>query len=307
VTTVLVTGASGFIGRQVLGPLLSRGYEVHALSSRPVTGRSNDVEWHQVDLADSQRLRAVVAAVKPARLLHLAWSMSSSGSAYAGEQYRSVSATLDLIRLFIEHGGERAVVAGSCAEYDWRYGLCSESTTPLTPASLYGICKNAARSVCEGYAHAEGVSLAWGRVFFVYGPHQPLPRLVPSIVSALLKGEVGRCKHGGYIRDYLHVADVGAAFATLLDADSVRGAINIASGRPVTLRAIAEQIASHLGATDRLRVDDDASAGEPPVVMADIHRLAQATPCRPAFDLHRGLADTIAFYEQQLHSSVAAL
>ena len=71
--SVLLTGASGFIGRHCLAPLLSRGYEVHAISSRTARRPLADVHWHIADLLDYSQITELVREVKPAHLLHLAW------------------------------------------------------------------------------------------------------------------------------------------------------------------------------------------------------------------------------------------
>jgi nucleoside-diphosphate-sugar epimerase len=293
---VLVTGGTGFIGRQSLDPLIARGYTVHAVSSKDVAPAKKNVAWHRADLFDSAAVEALLHSVRPTHLLHFAWSVVPGGTAAPAENLRWVQATLDLIRGFAEYGGTRAVLAGSCAEYDWRHGYCVEDVTPLVPRSFYGICKNAAWSVCDAYSRAQGLSFAWGRIFFVHGPHEPLPRFVPSIVSSLMKGEVARCSHGEQLRDYLHVEDVAHAFVALLEAE-VQGPVNIASGRPVRLREIAEHVAGRLRRPDLLRLGALPTQPEdPPLLVGDARRLTGEVGWSPRHTLVTGLDDTIAWF-----------
>lgn len=91
------------------------------------------------------------------------------------------------------------------------------------------------------------MSAAWGRIFHLFGPHEPPGRLVPAVVMALLKGEPARCTHGRQIRDFLHVEDVAAAFVALLTSD-VRGTVNIGSGEPISLRHLVTRLAATVGA-----------------------------------------------------------
>ena len=293
---VLVTGGTGFIGRHSLDPLIARGYSVHAVSSKDVAAGQPDVVWHRADLFDATAVKALLHTVRPTHLLHFAWSVVPGGMAAPVENFRWVQATLELVRRFEECGGKRAVLAGSCAEYDWRHGYCVEGVTPLVPRSFYGVCKNAAWSVSDAYSREQDLSLAWGRIFFVYGPHEALPRYVPSIMSSLINGDIARCSHGEQLRDYLHVADVAHAFVALLETD-VRGAVNIASGQPVRLREIAEHVARRLGRPDLLKLGALPTApDDPPLLVADVRRLADAVGWRPRHTLATGLDDTIAWW-----------
>ena len=159
---VLVTGATGFIGRHALPHLNAAGYEVHT-TGRPAT-----------DLHDSAARRQVIADVKPTHLLHLAWYVPPGKYWTSIENVRWLEASLDLLQQFAEHGGRRVVTAGSCAEYSWSPGgVCHELNTPLEPASLYGVSKDALRRMQESLANQLGFSSAWGRVFFPYGPGEP--------------------------------------------------------------------------------------------------------------------------------------
>ena len=85
-----------------------------------------------------------------------------------------------------------------------------------------------ARTWCQREFEAHGI-------FFLYGPHEPPGRLIPSVIQALLKGEFARCSHGRQIRDFLYVEDVAEAFVALLDSD-ITGPVNIASGSPTPRR-----------------------------------------------------------------------
>jgi nucleoside-diphosphate-sugar epimerase len=116
------------------------------------------------------------------------------------------------------------VIAGSCAEYDWsRVDVCREDANPLadsaaTVATPYAICKLALQNMLANYGFHHGLSIAWGRIFSPFGPDEHSDRLVPSVVQNLLLGREARCSHGRQVRNFLHVAEVGDAFAALLDS-----------------------------------------------------------------------------------------
>ena len=123
---VLLTGASGFVGRHCLPALVARGYEVHAVSSSATAPADTPpgVRWHQADLLDGAQVSALLAQVRPRHLLHSAWYAVPGKYWTAPENFRWVRASLHLLQTFAAHGGRRVVVVGSSAEYDWHYGYC---------------------------------------------------------------------------------------------------------------------------------------------------------------------------------------
>ncbi|MBY0399271.1 NAD-dependent epimerase/dehydratase family protein, partial [Myxococcota bacterium] len=259
---VLVTGATGFIGLHTLAPLLARGYEVHAVSSREPrsgstapgpAGRPTGVVWHRADLLAPGTGAGLLAEVKPSHLLHLAWYVVPGKLITAPENFAWVAASMDLIRHFAVQGGRRFAVCGSGYEYDWSYGYCSEKRTPAVPNTVYGACKQALHLMAESFAEQAGLSATWGRVFFLYGPNEHPDRLVSSVIRSILRGEPARCSHGRQIRDYMHVQDVADGLVALLDSD-VRGAVNVSSGEATTLREIVLTIGRLTGRSDLIQL-----------------------------------------------------
>jgi nucleoside-diphosphate-sugar epimerase len=297
---VLLTGASGFIGRQCLPFLLARGYEVHAASIDAQAGADNaGIIWHRVDLLDSLQVETLVAQTQPSHLLHFAWNVEPGKYWTSPDNLRWVQASLTLLQAFVQNGGQRVVMAGSCAEYDWQYGYCSESVTPLIPATLYGTCKHALQTILSAYANQTGLSAAWGRIFFLYGPGEHPNRLVASVIRSLLQDQPARCSHGNQVRDFLHVADVAGAFAALLD-NTVTGAINIASGQPVTLKDLIYRIADQLNRRDLIQLGAiPTAATEPPLLVADVRQLNTKVDWQPIYDLDKGLAHTIEWWRNR--------
>jgi nucleoside-diphosphate-sugar epimerase len=297
VKRVLLTGAGGFIGRHALAPLAERGYEIHAVSSRPRTDVLPGVCWHHANLLDGADTSRLLADVKPTHLLHLAWYAEPGEYWRSSENFRWLEGSIALLRAFRDEGGERVVVAGTCAEYDWDYGFCSEAVTPRRPATPYGVCKNALQEILNSFCVEEGLSSAWGRIFFLYGPGEHPARLVASVIDSLLRGETARCTHGSQIRDFLHVEDVASAFVALLDSVVV-GAVNVASGCPVPLRDVVLAAADCLGARERVQFGvRPTPENEPPLLVADVRRLASELGWQPHYDLPTGIAQTVKHWQ----------
>ncbi len=296
--TVLLTGARGFIGAHCLEALLARGFNVHAVSSR---GHRNNfkeqVEWQHADLHNVEHVLRLMADTRPEYLLHLAWDVTHGVYWRSLENLRWVRSSLGLLQAFIESGGRRAVMVGSCAEYDWSYGYCTESLTPLIPATLYGTCKDALRAMVSAAGREAGISTAWGRLFFLYGPGEHEGRLIPAVMSSLLKGEEVLCTHGEQFRDYLYVKDAAAGLVALLESE-VEGPVNIASGKPVVLKELIGLAAEAAGRPEKVRLGAlAAAADDPPLLVANTGRLNEEVGFEPKYDLRTGLRETYQWWK----------
>lgn len=291
---VLVTGARGFLGRQTLLPLILRDYEVHAVTTRTVP-QKEDCYWHQADLLDTEQVKMLLAKVRPTHLLHLAW-YSTHGKFWTHlDNFRWVQASLEILQQFYANGGTRIVTAGTCAEYDWDFGYCSEKFTPVNPRTTYGACKNALQGLGAKFCGQVGMSNAWGRVFFLYGPGEHPDRLAASVIRSLLCGRPALCSHGRQIRDYLYVQDAAEAFVELLDS-SAQGSVNIASGVPLAIKTLIETIGIIMRKSELVRLGAlSTEAKEVPFLVADIGNLSQLN-WQQKYTLEMGLSESIHWW-----------
>lgn len=292
---ILVTGANGFLGSACLKQLLQQGYEIHALDLHmPAEAETSPVYWHDVDLQIKEDVTALMEQVKPDGLLHLAWSIEKAGEKYTSNIHQPcIQIGLDLVKAFKRSGGHRVVVAGTCAEYDWQQDHVHTETSPLKPQNIYAQSK---RDLClelEAFSKNEDLSLAWARIFLLYGPNENPNRLVPHVIRSILAGNPIKTTHGNQYRDYLYVDDVAAGLVALLDCEE-QGYFNVCSGDPVQLKTIVNWIAEHMNAAHLVQLGAiPASEGDVAHLAGDNTRLKTATSWSPKVDLEQGLKETI--------------
>jgi nucleoside-diphosphate-sugar epimerase len=300
VRRVLLTGATGFIGSHCIEPLRRRGFELVATFNSRAPAPIEGVRWVQADLLEGGAIERLIADAEASHLLHLAWYVEPGKMIAHPDNLLWSRASMELMRRFREAGGKRCVIGGSCYEYDWRYGYCNEQLTPRQPDTLYGAAKHGLAETLLGYCGASGLSGAWGRMFFLYGPNENPRRLVPSVILSLLKGEPALSSHGQQVRDYMHVADVAEGMVALLDS-AARGAYNIASGRATTIVSIVEALGELTGRADLLRIGAIAArANDAPLVVGDPAATKRDVGWEASISLRDGLRATVDWWRDEL-------
>jgi nucleoside-diphosphate-sugar epimerase len=296
---VLLTGAGGFIGAHIAAALVERGVEVHAVvreaSRAPrLDAIAKKITRHEGDLLDPHARTRIIGLAKPNLCIHAAWYAVPGKYLSAPENLAHVAASLELATALVHAGCTRFVGLGTCFEYDTSGSANLTESSATAPRFHYAACKLALHDILAAYAAVAKTSFAWCRIFYQYGPHEAAERLVPSVIDRLLGGGIAETTLGEQIRDFLHVADVGAAVAAVA-LSPLEGAVNVGSGVPITVRDLVSTIARLCGAGAEERVRFGAlpyRPGDPMHVCADVTRLA-GTGFTPRFDLESGLRDVV--------------
>ncbi len=253
---ILLTGATGFVGRQVLRALSEAGANVRVVirdntpddrlkSLAPVDSvvRSADlfresVDWYAEAMKDIDTV------------VHVAWYAEPGKYLQSPENIVCLEGSLRMAQAAAQAGVKRFVGVGTCFEYDLSGGMLA-TDTPLRPISPYAGAKAAAFLTLSQWLPPQGVSFAWCRLFYLFGEGEDGRRLVPYLRDQLAAGKPVELTSGNQIRDFLDVKIAGKQIADIALGDHT-GATNICSGVPVTVRQIAERIADEYGRRDLL-------------------------------------------------------
>lgn len=285
---VLVTGASGFIGSRALEPLQRAGFSVHSFGRTPLLHATT--QHHRGDFFERDQVHAALKCIAPTHILHCAWEVTHGTFWHDPRNLEWVAATLDFARSALSCGVKRFVVTGSCAEYDWS----DSGTVPrkeqdaVTPRDLYGVAKDCTHRLLAAMFAPRGCSFAWARMFHLFGSGEHSARFIPSLVIPLKEGREAVCQHGQLVRDFIAVEDAGDALAAIVSSQ-VSGPVNVASGKGLTLAALAGEIARRLGRTHLLRIEASPTK-EPISMIADITRLRDEVRFVPLLETQERLA-----------------
>ena len=266
---MLLTGATGFVGRQIHRALADAGYGVRVVIR---TGTAARLAVAGADICQTEDLFAQDAAwwaqicAGQSAIIHAAWFVDPARYLSAPENLDCVRGSLALARGAAAAGVGHVIGVGTCFEY----ALPSQHLTwdaPLGPQSLYARCKLDLFHTLSAFFAGTDTRFSWARLFYLHGAGEHPARLVPYLRRCLAAGEPARLSAGTQIRDFMDVADAGAMIARLV-ATAQPGAINICSGQAVTVRQLAERIADEYGRRDLLEFGiAPLRATDPPAVV----------------------------------------
>jgi nucleoside-diphosphate-sugar epimerase len=251
VKRVVLTGATGFVGANLARRLILDGHDVHLLV-RPgyrtwrVDGIREDVRIHEADLQDEERLRAILAGIRPAWIFHLAaYGAYPAQTDLDQSLLTNVLGTASLLSASLAVGFDGFVNAGSSSEYGFKDHAPAESEW-LEPNSTYAVAKGSATLLCSYLGRRTGANITTLRLYSAFGPWEEPSRLIPTLIVRGLEGRFPRLAAPTIARDYIFVDDVVDAFVRAASRESPDpGAVyNIATGKQQTLADVVRLVAS---------------------------------------------------------------
>lgn len=286
---ILVTGATGLIGKELAAPLQELGFDIYAITIDDVNPE-NGIHWLKGSLFDSDFVKSVMEQVKPQYLLNMAWA--TTGDYLSSDiNYKFLEAGIELLKHFKDNGGKRAVFAGTCFEYEFKDEPLKESDKLSPDKTVYTFCKNKLHEIAEYFCKTHSISFGYGRIFYVFGRNENKTRLTGMVIDKLYKNEEVLIKAGPLKKDYMYAKDIAAAFASFVDS-SVEGSVNICTGKAVSIRDYTLSIANAMG-KENLVVFKDEVSNQPPIIVGDNSRLLHEVGYTIKYDLSTAIQEIL--------------
>ena len=286
---ILLTGATGLIGKELAKPLFDLGFEIYAITIDE-KNPNNGIRWIKGNLFDSEFIKSVMEEVKPQYLLNMAWT--TTGDYLTSEiNYKFMDAGLELLKYFKDSGGKRVVFAGTCFEYKFKDEPLKETDELEPDKTVYTHCKNRLREKAEEFCKSNNISFGYGRIFYVFGRNEDKTRLTGMIFDKLSRDEDVVIKSGKLKKDYMYAKDIAGAFAKFVESD-VEGVVNICTGNAITIKDYALNIAKVLK-KENLVIFKDEPSGQPPIIVGDNSRLINEVEYSLAYSLEDAVRDIL--------------
>jgi nucleoside-diphosphate-sugar epimerase len=294
---VVVTGATGFVGANLVRRLIGEGQEVHALVRREhddwrLRSLGGAIHLHSVDLGDAAALQRVLDGIQPARVFHLAvYGAYPAQTDIATMVQTNIVSTVNLVKASIRAGAQVIVNTGSSSEYGFKRTPPRESD-PAEPNSAYAVTKLSATLLCRELAKRHAVRVPTLRLYSVYGPFEQPTRLIPKLLVAAMQGQLPPLAHPATARDFVYVDDVVSAYLAVADTDDMNldAVFNVGTGVQTSIEAVVGIVRNMLGVSQTPRWGSyPARTWDTDSWVADPTRLRTEVGWQPRYSIAQGL------------------
>ncbi|MBU6338595.1 MAG: NAD(P)-dependent oxidoreductase [Rickettsiales bacterium] len=276
---LIVTGASGILGRRVIELLSDSDFEVYAFYHKNDSSINfvRNINKISCDIFNENQVGAFMKEIAATDLMHLAWTTKHGEYANSVSNFDWLKASINLLKSFGDNGGKKFIGAGTCMEYLWgANNLLLEEKSPNNPNTIYGKCKIHFRDVAKDYCENLGIQFCWGKIFFLFGEGESDKKFISSVIHSALNGDKINCRNPNVLRDYISTNCASKIFVNILK-ENVEGEFNISCGNIYSLRELVHLILKLLNVSSSLfnAPDNNLDKDQVDLVAADLTKLKE--------------------------------
>ena len=303
---IFVTGANGFIGRHLVHRLIAEGYFVGALvrpaSAFQKTGRIDGVSYFQGDIRNYEEIKTAFSAFEPDTIIHLAtyYAVMHRADEIGVMIDTNVKGTTNLLEAAKESGAVQLFINTSSTQVYEQKKQCLKEEDVIKPQSLYAVTKLYAEEACSYYADAFHLPCVTLRLFPPYGPGDHERRLIPYVISSILKNTPPNLTTGKQEWDFVYIDDIVNAYLAVIKSCPFKddhAIFNIGTGEAVSIHSFVEKIRENIGSDIDLSWGSVAHrANEVWYNSADIKKAQTVLHWSPETGIDEGIKKTVAWF-----------
>lgn len=315
-STVLVTGADGFIGSHLTEELVKRGYQVRAFVFYNSFGTwgwldtldksvMQNVVIFQGDIRDPHGVKRAVQGVDA--VFHLAALIAIPFSYHSPDTYvdTNIKGTLNVLQAAREYGNIRTLVTSTSEVYGTAQYVPIDEKHPYQGQSPYSATKIGADRLAESFYRSFDLPVTIVRPFNTYGPRQSARAVIPTVITQLLSG-YEEIKLGSLTptRDFNYVKDTANGFIAMYESDQTIGQeINIATQREISIGDLANELIRQINPKARIVCEEQRKRpanSEVNRLLGSNEKIRRLTKWQPQYTFEEGLAETVTFLRNNL-------
>jgi nucleoside-diphosphate-sugar epimerase len=284
---ILITGASGFIGSNLVKFLCQTGAEIYGTSRSENTSTIKNFTWLKCSMEDFEAVEQLLIKTKPDIIYHLSGEVTGSTDIkyVQGTFHSLVTSTVNLLTLATKRGCERIILMGSCRE---------PANQLQFPDSPYSVAKSTASAYGNMFWNCYQTPVVTARTFVTYGPGQPSRMLIPYVILSLLNNESPKLSSGKWLTDWIYIDDVieGMIAATLIPG--IEGStIDLGTGVLTSVKELAENIEKKIDSKGSLLFGALPDRTNEHIRVADTQTAFEKLKWKASTSLDNGLTKTI--------------
>lgn len=297
---IVITGATGFLGKNVIETINTKKYDIWILGRTNYIPDDKFIHFMKCDLKDLLNVKKCLQKVNADILLMLAWDVTPNIYWEAFENHIWADISIQMAKDFWECGGKQIVFVGTSASYDYEKAWLKEQSDYEKPDTLYGMTKLYASKMIEKLAQQYGGTYCEARLFSIYGKYERESRLIPVTIQKLCKNQLVVNTKGNLIRDYIYAEDAARAIWLLIEKEAA-GVYNVSTGMAVSISQIIKYIAHSLERESYVLFKETEWEGEFPLIVGDNSKLKSlGFQCR--YDILDGIQASIKWFYSQNES-----